>query len=151
MIDAIKQFFSTELVLDNQADPQHQLQLACAALLIELSRADFQQDDEERQAIERLLEQRFSLDSDQLNTLISLAEQENRESTSLYQFTSLINEHYSPDQKYQMVVLLWEVALADGQISKYEDHLIRKISELIYLPHSEFIRAKIAVRGDQRN
>lgn len=145
MIEAIKQFFNAELVLDEKADTQQQLQLACAALLIELSRADFQQDSQELQAIERILRQRFTLDEQQLTELIVLAERESREATSLYQFTSLINDNYTPQQKFRLIKLLWEVAYADGSISKYEDHLIRKVAELIHLPHSEFIKAKLQV------
>ena len=147
MIDAIKQFFTNNLSLDDEVDDAHKLQLASAALLIELSRADFQQDDKELKAIERILREKFSLDSQELTTLMTLADEENREATSLYQFTSLINDNYSAEQKYHLIKLLWELALVDGEINKYEDHLIRKISELIYLSHSEFIRAKIAVLG----
>lgn len=149
MLDAIKKFFTSELSIAEEEDIESRLQLASAALLIELSRADFEYSSEELNAIEQALRNKFSLDEEQLVTLIALAEQENREATSLYQFTSLINDNYSAQQKFQLVKVLWEVAIADGEISKYEDHLIRKIAELIYLPHSEFIRAKVAVLGDQ--
>lgn len=147
LLNTIKQFFSAELALDNSDDPQHSLQLACAALLIELARADFQQDDNEQQAIEGALLQCFDLSDGELSTLIELAEQENREATSLYQFTSLIKDHYTPEQRFELVTMLWQVAVADGNIDKYEEHFIRKVADLIYLPHSEFIRTKLSVLG----
>ena len=121
------------------------MQLASAALLIELSRADYTRDSREQQAIETALKKTFELDEQQLSTLIELAEEENNEATSLYQFTSLIKDNYSAEQRFELVKLLWQVAIADGEISKYEDHLIRKIADLIYLPHSEFIKAKLYV------
>lgn len=147
MLVKIKQFFVTQLELnpeDNRSE-QDMLQLAAAALLIELSRADYQRDADEQRAIESALKNAFDLDEQQLQELIELAEEENQEAVSLYQFTSLIREHYSAEQRFELVKMLWQVAVADGEISKYEDHLIRKIADLIYLPHSEFIRAKLAV------
>ena len=145
MLDKIKQYFSNELALDDSNNAEHSLQLACAALLIELSRADYQQDEAEQQAIEKALNKSFALSGEELKTLITLAEEENREAISLYQFTNLIKDNYSPEQRFELVKMLWQVAIADGNIDKYEDHLIRKVADLIYLPHSEFIRAKLAV------
>ena len=146
MLAKIKLFFSEQLAADAGSSPEQAIQLAAAALMIELSRADFQQKPEEQAAIEAALNRKFNLEPQQLTELIQLAELEAQEATSLYQFTRLINDHYSPEQKFKLVTALWEVAFADGDISKYEDHLIRKVAELIYLPHSEFIRAKLAVQ-----
>lgn len=148
MLLKIKQFFITQLVLEDETDTQTQLQMAAAALLIELSRADYQRDPEEQLAIENALKKSFGLDDDQLAELIALAEEQNKDATSLYQFTTLIKERYTAEQRFELVKMLWTVAVADGEISKYEDHLIRKIAELIYLPHSEFIRAKLEVIGE---
>jgi uncharacterized tellurite resistance protein B-like protein len=146
VLSKIKSFFSEQLSPGDERSPEQPIQLAAAALMIEISRADFQQQPEEQAAIEAALNRKFTLDPGQLAELVQLAEQEAREATSLYQFTRLINDHYNPEQKYKLVIALWEVAFADADISKYEDHLIRKVAELIYLPHSEFIRAKLAVQ-----
>ncbi|MEE8057780.1 MAG: TerB family tellurite resistance protein [Pseudomonadales bacterium] len=150
MLEKIKQFFITELAIDNPATQQCQLQLASAALLIELSKADFKRDPEEQQAIETALRKSFDLNDQQLSVLIDLAEEENSEATSVYQFTHLIKDNYSPEQRFELVKILWQVAIADGEISKYEDHLIRKIADLIYLPHSAFIKAKLEVMEGAR-
>lgn len=147
MLDTIKQFFSQQLTVDDTTNDTDKLHLAAAALLIELSKADYQRDLEEQQAIENALNQCFQLDAQQLAKIIQLAEQESQGATSLYQFTSLIKDNYSAEQRFELVKMLWQVALADGEISKYEDHLIRKIADLIYLPHSGFIKAKLAVLG----
>lgn len=145
MLTTIKQFFSTQLSIEKNSDPQQQLQMAAAALLIELSRADYKQDREEQIAIESALKKSFSITEQQLVELIALAEEENQQATSLYEFTNLVKDNYSAEQRFDLVKMLWEVAIADGEISKYEDHLIRKIADLIYLPHSDFIRAKLSV------
>jgi uncharacterized tellurite resistance protein B-like protein len=146
MLDVIKQFFSAELAPTEETMEQ-QLQLAAAALLIELSYADFSSDGVEIEAIEQTLRKTFTLDEDKLTALVAMAHEETKDATSLYQFTRLINDHYSPEQKYELIKTLWQVAIADGEISKYEDHLIRKIAELIYVSHSHFIRAKLDVLG----
>ena len=54
----------------------------------------------------------------------------------------LINRHFSQEEKNHIVELLWEVAYADGELDKYEEHLVRKLADLIYVPHRSFIRAK---------
>jgi len=146
VLDKIKHFFSSELANDEQNEPS-QLQLAAAALLIELSRADFKQQPQEQAAITSALKKCFDLNEEQLSQLIIMAEEKNREATALYPFTALIKDNYTLEQRFDLVKILWQVAIADGEISKYEDHLIRKISDLIYLPHSEFIRAKLEVLG----
>lgn len=148
MLAKIKDFFNDQLAIDDPEDSQCQIEMASAALLIELSRADFQRDAVEQRAIEAALTRRFNLSAEQLAQLIALAEEENKDATSLYQFTNLIKDNYGPEQRFELVKMLWEVAVADGEISKYEDHLIRRVAELIFLPHSEFIRAKLAVLSE---
>ncbi len=152
MLTKIKLFFSQELALNDSSntdagEQDSALQLAAAALLIELSRADYKQDKSEQISIENALQDCFKLEPAQLEQLIALAEEENKDATSLYQFTSLIKDNYSSDQRFKLVKMLWEVAVADGEISKYEDHLIRKVADLIYLSHSQFIKAKLDVIG----
>lgn len=149
MLAKIKQFFNEQLLPEqHQKTPEAAMQLAAAALLIELSRADFDRSESEQQAMEAVLKEKFALADEQLKTLIELAEAENREASSLYDFTSLVNQHYNFEQKIALVKAMWVVALADGDIYKYEDHLIRKTADLIYLPHSEFIKAKLAVTAE---
>ena len=127
---------------------ERRLQLAAAALLVEIGKADYQRDPREQAAILAAVRCAFmQLDDAALNDLIAEAEASSAESTSLYEYTSLINQDYSEEDKYRLLRQLWRVAGADGDIDKYEDNLIRRIAELIYLPHSQFIRAKLEVLG----
>ena len=68
-------------------------------------------------------------------------------STSLYEFTRVINDHYSAEQKVQLVGAMWSVAYADGDLDKYEEALIRQVAELTYVPHQDYIRCKLAAQG----
>lgn len=130
-------------------DPQRRLQLAAAALLIEVAQADHTCDERELAAVRHAARVTFELDEAELDELLSEAHVSHDDATSLYEFTSLINEHFSPEQKFSLVRCLWQVAQADGHIDRYEDHRIRRIAELIYVPHSEFIRAKLDIIGEE--
>jgi uncharacterized tellurite resistance protein B-like protein len=145
MLKALKALFDSK-VRDNHST--HGLQLAAAALLIELGKADYQTGDAEQNAVIDAIRRHSGLDESELDALITDAQRSSAQSTSLFEFTSLINRHYSVEEKYALVVELWRIAAADGEIHKYEDHLIRKIADLIYVPHSEFIRAKLQVLGN---
>ena len=146
MINRITQFFSNHIALAGDADlplSAHPLQLATAALLIEVSRADFNIDNREQSFVVGLLKQQFELTEDELDTLVELGQQEAEQATSLYQFTRLINDNFSEQQKSQLILNLWQVALADDYRDKHEDHLIRKVADLIHVSHGEFIRTKL--------
>jgi len=143
MLKAIRGFFEANIYDDTQSElGEDQLQLATAALLIEVASADHSLDAEELQRIKTILKKKFDLDGEQLAILTDLAQAEKEEATSLFQFTQLINENCGPEDKFKLVTAMWEVAFADDTIDKYEEHLIRRVSDLIYLPHSDFIRAK---------
>ncbi|WP_373082059.1 TerB family tellurite resistance protein [Zhongshania sp.] len=145
MFEKLKQLFA---VADDTGNSDNMtLELVTAALLLEVSKADFQEDPAEIDKIRNILLQHFSVSLSDINAFIAKARETGNDSTSLYPFTRYINDNCNNIEKYQLVLALWEVALEDGRIDKYEDHLIRKISDLIYLPHSEFIRAKLSVIG----
>ena len=76
-----------------------------------------------------------------------MAESEVEESVSLHQFTRLVNDNYNPEQKLALIESMWKVAFADGELDKYEDYLIRKVADLIYVSHSEFIRCKLKAQS----
>ena len=150
MITSIRQFFERHILEDTmeESTAEHGLQLATAALLIEMSRADFKAKAQDKDAVRAGVQRAFELTTQETAEIVELAEQEANEATSLYQFTSLINRDFSPDQKAHVVELLWEVAYADGKLHKYEEHLVRKIADLIHVPHRVFIQAKHKVMGN---
>ncbi|MYC58809.1 MAG: TerB family tellurite resistance protein [Gammaproteobacteria bacterium] len=125
-------------------DAATRLELAGAALLFEVIKADHEMDDREFASIAEVLRAGSARNAADVEELIELARRESGAATSLYEFTSLINEHCSYEEKCVLIRNMWRIAYADSQISKYEDHLIRKVSDLIYVSHSDFIRAKLA-------
>ncbi|MEZ5567955.1 MAG: TerB family tellurite resistance protein [Halioglobus sp.] len=145
MISALKALF----ISPTHEDPQQResrLRLAAAALLIETARADFTQDASEQAALERLLTRSLSLEPADVKALIADAESRVDDATSLYEFTRVINDHYTAQQKLQLIDAMWAVAYADGNLDKYEEHLIRQVAELTYVPHADYIRSKLAAQ-----
>ncbi|MEX0619867.1 MAG: TerB family tellurite resistance protein [Pseudohongiellaceae bacterium] len=149
MLATIKAFFENNLSTDDEQDPAvgSRLELASAALLIELMNADHKLDERESEEFVSVLRDTFDLDPKTLEAVIKLAEAEAVEATSLYQFTSLVNEHYTYGQKLNLIRNMWRVAFADDKLDKYEEHLIRSVAELTYVSHSDFIKEKLSVRG----
>ena len=145
MIKALKSLF----MLPEAETPEqleHRLQLAAAALLIETARADFTQDASEEAALEQLLCNALSLPGQEVRALIAAAGERVDEATSLYEFTRVINDHYGPEEKLTLIASMWQVAYADGDLDKYEEHLIRQVAELTYVPHQDYIRCKLDAR-----
>jgi len=123
--------------------------LAAATLLMEVSWADHTISDEEMKISAMKLSSIFSLDNHQASALLEEGKILMNESVGLQQFTTLLNENLAADQKFSIVLALWEVARDNDSIDALEEHQIRNISELLYVPHSKFIEAKLSSRKPQ--
>ncbi len=140
--------FVKEKISDNNDDEingQQVMHLASAALLLEVSRADFDIQDEELESIANSLAKRFDFSTQEANSLIELARTEQDSHVSIHPFVKIINEGCSMDEKKLLLEDLWKVAYADNKLDKYEEYQLRKIAELLYIPHSAFIQTKLKV------
>jgi uncharacterized tellurite resistance protein B-like protein len=145
MLDSVKTFFDRFMAPPEQtraSSPEYGLQVATAALLIEMMRADFEIDDAERRAAVDALRSCFELGEEESTKLMELAEAERSHATSLFDFTSRINDGYSREAKVQIIELLWRVAYADKTLQAHEQHLMRKLAGLLYISHNDYIAAK---------
>ena len=120
------------------------LRLAAAALLLETARADFTEDNVELNRLSQLLKAALKLGQEEVDALVLNARERVEEAASLYELTKVINEHCNADQKLQLISAMWSVAYADGDLSKYEEHLIRQVADLTYVPHADYIHCKLA-------
>lgn len=152
MLNRIARFFDQHLQHEDGSQELsfEQKQLAVAALLIEVAIADHSLQDSELVSLRAILERKFILTPLQLDELEELALAEQSDATSLYQFTHLINAECGAKEKYDLIEAMWEIAYADGTLHKYQEALIRKVAELIYVSHSQFIRARNTVRDRQQ-
>ena len=133
---------NNETVADKDVESFDEVTLTTCVLLIEVSLSDDNYDEQEKEKIIGILKTKFSLDEKQINVLMELASEKNKEMISLYDWTSQINSIFSYEEKKELIKSLWDVAFADGHIDKYEDHTIRKIADLIYVRHEDFMKAK---------
>ena len=145
MINKIKEFFNkkTEEAEDNSHSV---LNVATAALLIEVMTIDGNMDQEEMDSVKSNLSKILELSDDEIQELIDLSQEEVSDATSLYQFTKEINANFELQQKLDLMTALWQVALADDYLDKYEESILRKIADLIHLRHSEYIECKSRAR-----
>ena len=147
MIKRIEQFFR-QLSASNASEdcsPQ-QIHLATAALLVEVATIHQNFLESERQQLQTSLCDQCQLSAEEAAELIAEARQASAESASLHEFTRQINQCFEYEDKLQLVRNLWEVAWADGNLDKYEEHIIRRITDLIHVSHRDFIQMKIQVR-----
>ncbi len=149
MLAKIQSFFQEHLAPEAAGeDGAHRRNLAAAALLIEVARADFDFDEAEQATIEAALRDSLDVTDEEIAELVRLAHEESRDATSLHQFTRLVHETHSLEEKKALMQQLWRVAWADGRIDRYEEQILRRVADLIHLRHGEFIQAKHAAEPD---
>ena len=122
--------------------PGNRVELAAAVLMIEISLADSAIDNEELAVIKTTLVNHFNIAAGQVEELIELARREVDLAVSLHDFTRLLNENLDPAEKIRVIESLWKVAFADAVLDKYEEYYIRKIADLLYISHKDYIRTK---------
>jgi len=149
MIRDLLDWFQGRLADEAQASSAHDLELATAALLMEVSRADQDKGADERDAMIDLLGRTFTFSDEELAKLVRIAEETTDESTDLYSFTSVVNQHYGYTQKVHLIRMLWDVAWADGTLEAIEDHIVRRISGLLHVAHHDFVAQRIAARDSR--
>lgn len=163
LLHAIQDFFDTRLKPEEapvegtapggatrRRVTDRQLQLATAVLLLEVARSDFDLRADEFNAVITGVRQALHLTDDEAIAVVRFAEEEVRQSKRLYEFTRLIDAHYTLEQKKTVVQYLWQVAFADAQLLASEEYLVRKISELLNVPLADFLEAKIKARESFR-
>jgi len=151
MLTKIQSFFeknfvsgSPALAGDSGTDASH---IALAALMIEVAEADYEDAPEEQATILNIVKTSLDLTTNKAEEIIALAKEEHANSTDYFQFTRLINDNYSAQQKIELIENLWRIAFSDQVLDKYEEHVIRRISDLIYISHSDFMATKLRVKA----
>jgi uncharacterized tellurite resistance protein B-like protein len=124
------------------ADRDSALRLATAVLMIDVARADHVFEESEFNSLLLLLESHFDLSPDQAAALVNQADEKADDMVSLFEFTQLLHKHLDAREKVRIVSLLWQIAYADGRLDKYEDSLVLKISDLLYVSRGRVMRLK---------
>ncbi len=138
----IERFFAPTFDRFREQAPEMATELATAVLLVEVARADHKVEEQELATIRRLLLERLSLCEEEVDSLLQQAGEEADHLVSLQHITRRMNEQLSQQEKLRVVEMMWQVVYADGEKHHYEEHLIRQVADLLYIPHVDFIRAR---------
>ena len=140
-----KKIFQKDASEDLEIDENGSIK-ACIALMLETSMADDLLDESEIKTLKATLINDFKLEETEIDELIEISKKNVDDSTSLYDFTRDINDNFESEERIKLIESMWKIAYADGNIDKFEEHIIRKVSNLIYVSHSDFIKAKISAK-----
>jgi uncharacterized tellurite resistance protein B-like protein len=150
MRKALSSFFERAFGSEGDAPPaerrERALRVATALLLIEVARADYEENLVEDTTLVELIKTFFDLSDDETEMLIEEAEKEADHAASLQTFTRRLHEALTVAEKLKVVEMLWKVAYADERLDKHEDYVVRKVADLLYVPHSDLIRIRNRVR-----
>ena len=144
MIDRIKALLAggDGGAVDDDLGRDDELKVAAAALMVESAFMDGDFDNAERGTISQLLKSQFGLSTDESDQLIAVAEQAVQESGQLYEFTRVVKDRYSAEERVWMIEMIWQVAYADGRIDHFESNLIRRVAGLLYVSDRDRGEAK---------
>jgi uncharacterized tellurite resistance protein B-like protein len=147
MLSTLNSFLST-FIEPTRVDshPERTLQLATAVLLIEVMRSDADCADVEQATILKILKKRFLLSDSEVAQLTERGLRKAKAANDLYQFTSLINRELGRAERIRILEYMWQVAYADHKISAHENHLMRRMGDLLHISHGDYIAAKMRAK-----
>ena len=144
MLKKIRSIFTrTSEEVSEKEQVSQKIDKTCAALIIEVALADKVFDESEVNLLKEMLLKAYTLEAAEIQDLIENAEKAVEESTSLYEYTKEVNDNFDYESKLNLVDQLWRIAFADGNLDKYEEHVVRKIADLIHISHNDFIHSKL--------
>lgn len=141
-IQVVETITTTNSAAPGAEDRESALRMATAVLMLDVARADHVFEESEFNRALSLIEAHFDLSPEEAAELVNLATEKAEDLVSVHEFTQLLHEHLSEDEKARIIALLWQIAYADGQLDKYEDSLILKISDLLYVSRGRVMRLK---------
>lgn len=147
MFETIKHFFEKHIAFTGQNETNEEnIKVASAALFMEMMHMEQSFEYEKLNLILTLLETIFSLTEEQADTLIKIAEHKRKQATDYFEFTHLICEAYTREQKIQLIECLWKIAFIDNKLEVDEEYLVDKVARLLFIPHADVLETRNRVR-----
>ena len=155
MLSKIRDFFQENMTVeekvDNESKSSNKVAIATCALLLEMAHSDDEFSEIEENEIKKIMQSEFDLSEIKVDEIIELSNEERKESLDLWQFTNLINENFSKEEKIKVIEYIWQVVYADEKVDKYEEYLVRRLSYLLNIDHKDMIDAKLQVKYKEEN
>jgi uncharacterized tellurite resistance protein B-like protein len=131
----------------NTNEMRKTMNLISGALMVEVMAADHDFNSEEELKLKEILLNRFEIPEHEIKKISEQMKKRADDATSLYEYTSLINENFNREEKLDLIRNLWAIAFADKILDRYEDSVIRRVCELTYVSHSDFIKTKLEMKN----
>lgn len=148
MLEKIKHFFEKHIApTESDRDIDEKLKVASAALFMDMMHTKETSANKKQHLILILLENTFCLTEEQASALIEIAEHKREQATDYFEFTHLICDAFTRDQKIQLIESLWKIAFVDTELDVDEEYLIDKVARLLFIPHIEVLQARNRVRA----
>lgn len=129
-----------------EQDEIERIQVATCIILLEVAKSDDEFSSIEKATVKAILKKKFDVSAEAVEELMEMASTKREESVDLWQFTNLINQNYTKEEKIKIVESAWRVIYADKKLDGYEDHFVHKLAKLLQLDHSELIEAKLKIK-----
>jgi len=123
----------------------NRMQIATCVILLEVAKYDFELSSIEKETTKAILKNEFSIPEEAIEDLMKVAEEQRDESVDLWEFTNVINQHFSREEKLKIMEAAWKIIYSDEKLDKYEDHYVHVLASLLRLRHADLIDAKMGV------
>jgi len=144
----LARLFESDSPAQNSEESDHDLHRAAAALLMEVARTDGEVDQREQRLLVEAVRERWRLQAEEMDEIVAELDQRLENATDLFEFTIPLRQRWDPETRVRLIYDMWAIAAADGNADSHEEQLIRRVSELLYVSHGDFIRAKLAAQGE---
>ena len=125
------------------------VQIATCVILLEVAHYDFEFSSIEEETTKAILKNEFSIPEEVIEDLMEVAEEQREEKVDLWEFTNVINENFSREEKLKIMEAAWKIIYSDEKLDKYEDHYVHVLADLLRLRHADLINAKLSIlHGD---
>jgi len=130
---------------EEKQDQFNRMQIATCVILLEVAKYDFELSSIEKETTKAILKNEFSIPEEAIEDLMKVAEEQRDESVDLWEFTNVINQHFSREEKLKIMEAAWKIIYSDEKLDKYEDHYVHVLASLLRLRHADLIDAKMGV------
>ena len=135
--------------VENKQGQFDRVQIATCVILLEVAKYDFEFSSIEEETTKAILKNEFSIPEEAIEDLMNVAEEHREESADLWEFTHLINQNFTREEKLKIMEAAWKIIYADEKLDKYEDHYVHVLADLLRLRHADLIDAKLRIlHGD---
>lgn len=125
--------------------------VATCVILLEIAKSDDEFSSVERETTKAILKNELVIADEDIEDLMKIAAEKREHSVDLWEFTNLINENFSEEERIKIIEMAWKIIYADKKLDKYEDHLVHVLAKLLRLDHSDLIDAKLRVLYPDRH